>query len=380
MTRPAAHDILFDPPQIGPVKPPNRFYATPHCIGTRDPQVHAAFRGRRAAGGWGVVCTGYCSIHPEADDSPYQQVRIWNDAHVRDLASMTAAVHEHGSLAGIELWYGGLVGAPSPVPGRGVSAMPSDQSPGRSVYEMTKAELRELRGFYTAAARRARTAGFDIILIGAQEADNIVDQFLMSAYNHRGDEYGGPLENRARFLLEVLEDVRAVTDGRAALGVRLCIDTLDGTSQGIRAEIEGRAIIAMINPHVDLVDGQVGGWLSARWGTDPEPGAVENSRARYIRAVRDATSKPLVAVGRFTNPDTMAEVIRSDQQDLIGAARAAIADPDLPAKIAAGEAWGINACTAGNHCVTRISEAQPVRCTRNPSAGREYLDMEGAPS
>jgi len=368
MTRPAAHDILFDPVALGPVKARNRFAAVPHCIGTRDPAVHAAYRGRRAAGGWAVVCTGYCSVHPEADDSPYQQVRLWDDGHVRDLALMTGAVHEHGALAGVELWFGGLTGRPGR--GRGVSAMVSDQSAGRSVWAMTRAEIAELRGFYVAAAKRALAAGFDLVLIGAQEADNIICEFLMPAYNRRADEYGGPLRNRARFLCEVLEDVRAVTGDRAALGVRLCVDTLDGTPEGIRAGTEGRRIIGLAGPLADFWDVQAGGWLSARWGTDPEPGSPENSRAPYLRAIRGATTRPVIAAGRFTSPDVMAEVIRSGQQAMIGAARPSIADPDMPAKIEAGEP--VHPCTGGNLCVDRIAAALPVRCGRNPGAGLEH--------
>jgi len=368
MTRPAAHDILFDPAALGPVKARNRFWAAPHCIGTRDPAVHAAYRGRRAAGGWAVVSTGYCSIHPEADDDPYQQVRLWDDGHVRDLALMTDAVHEHGALAGVELWFGGLVGKPGR--GRGVSAMDSDQSASRSVWAMSRAEIAELRGFYAAAAARAVAAGFDLVLIGAQEMDNIVCEFLASAYNHRSDEYGGQLENRVRFLREVLEDVRAVTADRAAVGVRLCIDTLDGTSEGIRAAVEGRGIIELAGPLADFWDVQCGGWLSDRWGTDPEPGSAENSRAPYLRAIRGATARPVIATGRFTSPDVMAAVIRSGQQAMIGAARPSIADPDMPRKIEAGEP--VHPCTGGNGCVDRIARGLPIRCDRNPETGLEH--------
>src|SRR5919197_3865660 len=103
------YDILFEPVAIGPVTAPNRFYQTPHAtgMGIMRPKSAAALRGIKAEGGWGVVCTEYCSIAPSSDDSPYAYLSLWNEKDVRALALTANAVHEHGSLAGIELWHGG---------------------------------------------------------------------------------------------------------------------------------------------------------------------------------------------------------------------------------------------------------------------------------
>ena len=109
MARDPRYDILFEPVKIGPKTARNRFYQVPHCsgMGWAWPQTLAAMRGMKAAGGWAVVNTEYCSIHPTSDDTPNPFCRLWNDDDVRDNALMTAAVHEHGSLAGVELWHGG---------------------------------------------------------------------------------------------------------------------------------------------------------------------------------------------------------------------------------------------------------------------------------
>ncbi|MBT7615237.1 MAG: NADH:flavin oxidoreductase, partial [Rhodospirillaceae bacterium] len=109
MARDPRYDILFEPVQIGPVTAPNRFYQVPHCsgMGNQKPQTLNAMREIKAEGGWGVVCTEYCSIHPSSDDHPGAYCTIWDEGDVRNLADMTDRVHRHGALAGVELWYGG---------------------------------------------------------------------------------------------------------------------------------------------------------------------------------------------------------------------------------------------------------------------------------
>ena len=376
--RPSRYDVLFDRIRLGPRVMRNRFYQTPHCtgLGTQRPGAQARLRGVKAEGGWAVVNTEYCSIHPECDDSPWVAARLWDDNDVRNLSAMTDAVHEHESLAGVQLWYGGAVGTnlETRLPARGVSQIANDQFPAHSCYEMTLREIRELQHFYVCAARRAVAAGFDIVIIGAQEVDNICLQFLMRFYNHRRDEYGGSLENRSRFLLETVERVRHAVDGQCAVAVRLCIDTLDGTDRGVRADVEGRAVIEMADHLVDYWDVQAGGWGSAHWGEDAMSSrfSSENFQGRLIESVRSATAKPLVGVGRFTSPDTMVNVILSNQQDLIGAARPSIADPFLPRKIEEGRIADIRECIGCNICVARFAQAVPIACTQNPTLGEEY--------
>ena len=110
MTRDPRYDVLFEPVKIGPVIARNRFYQVPHCtgMGYAKPQTLAAMREVKAEGGWGVVCTEYCSIHASSDDEPYPYASLWDDEDVRSQALMVEKVHRHGALAGAELWYGGL--------------------------------------------------------------------------------------------------------------------------------------------------------------------------------------------------------------------------------------------------------------------------------
>jgi dimethylamine/trimethylamine dehydrogenase len=376
--RPSRYDLLFDRIRLGTKVTKNRFYQTPHCtsLGSTLPGAQAGLRGAKAEGGWAVVNTEYCSIHPECDDSPWVAARLWDEDDVRNLSAMTDAVHEHDSLAGVQLWYGGVVGTnlETRLPARGVSQIPSDDFPTHSCYEMSGSEIRELQGFYVDAARRAVSAGFDIVIVGAQEVDNIFMQFLMPFYNHRTDAYGGSLENRARFLLETVEQVREAVSDTCAVAIRLCIDSLDGTRRGMRAGVEGRAVIAMADHLVDYWDVQAGGWDSAHWSEDSMSSRFsdENFQGPLIEQIRDVTNKPVVGVGRFTSPDTMVNVIRSGQQDLIGAARPSIADPFLPLKIEQGRFEDIRECIGCNVCIARATESMPIICTQNPTMGEEY--------
>ena len=109
MARDPRFDVLFEPVEIGPVTAPNRFYQVPHCtgMGYRRPNSVAALRGVKAEGGWGTVCTEYCSIHPSSDDEPYPTASIWDDDDTRAMSMTVDKIHEHGALAGIELWHGG---------------------------------------------------------------------------------------------------------------------------------------------------------------------------------------------------------------------------------------------------------------------------------
>ena len=132
----------------------------------------------------------------------------------------------------------------------------------------------------------------------------------MAKFNRRTDEYGGSLENRARFWLETIEQVREAVGEHCAVTARLCVDTLNDSPLGIRAAEEAYEFIELGDHLVDFWDLQAGGWVAAEWAGDDAVAsrfAGEFSHREYIEAVRGATRKPIAAVGRFTNPDTMAE-------------------------------------------------------------------------
>ena len=366
------HAILFEPVRIGPVTAPNRFYQTPHAtgLGWQRPQAGAALRGMKAEGGWGVVCTEYCSIHPTSDDSPFGFLTLWDDADVPALAQTADAIHAHGSLAGIELWHGGSHASNrmTRAPGIAPSVQPAMYHLPTTARAMDLSDIKAFRGWQRDAAQRAKQAGFDIVYVYAGH-DYLPFQFLSRRFNDRSDAYGGSLENRVRLLREMIEDTKDAVGDRCAVAVRLAVDELHGP-RGITAAGEGRDVIAMLAELPDLWDVNVSGAL----GNDSKSArfSAEGFQEPYVAFVKSLTTKPVVSVGRFTSPETMVSLIKRGVQDFIGAARPSIADPFLPMKIREGRADEIRECIGCNICRAANNEAVHLRCTQNPTIAEEW--------
>ena len=370
MSRDPRYDILFEPVQIGPVTGKNRFYQVPHCTGMGYSKPHTvnAMRETNAEGGWGVVCTEYCSIHPSADEAPYAVCSLWDDNDVRNLGDMVERVHRHDALAGVELWYGG--NATGNLLTREPSLAPSSVPTWDSWYQtqrMSLSDIAELRRWHREAAERAKRAGFDIIYVYAGHG-YLPTQFLSPVHNQRTDEYGGSFENRARLIKELLEDTKDVAGDSCAVAFRFAVNNLDDTD-GITHEGEGRQLVEYLAELPDLWDVNVANFeadaRSSRFATE----AVQEE---YVSFVKQLTSKPVVGVGRFTSPDTMVSQIKRGVLDMIGAARPSIADPFLPKKIEQGRSDDIRECIGCNMCIGMNGHSVPLHCTQNPTRGEEW--------
>jgi dimethylamine/trimethylamine dehydrogenase len=372
MARDPRYDILFEPVQIGPVKAPNRFYQVPHCtgLGYAFPNAQAALRATKAEGGWGVVATQLCEIHPDSElNHPYD--RLWDDGDIPVHAKMVEGVHAHGSLAAVQLGHYGIGGknilsrAPALGPGSIKNSYPIFPTQSRA---MDKSDIAEFRAIHRAAVRRAKAAGFDIIYVYAAHNASLASHFLQRRYNTRTDEYGGSLENRARLLRELLEDTQEEAGDKCAVAIRFAVEELLGQA-GTEWNVEGREVVEMLADLPDLWDVNVSNWtndsLTSRF-------AEEGFQEQYVSFVKKVTKKPVVGVGRFTSPDTMVSQIRRGILDLIGAARPSIADPFLPKKVEEGRPEDIRECIGCNVCVAAERYGAPIHCTQNPTMGEEY--------
>jgi len=365
------YDILFEPVQIGPKVTKNRFYQVPHCNGSghRYPQAMATMRGVKAEGGWGVVCTEECEIHPSSDLSGFVEMRLWDDRDLPVHQLMVDKVHAHDALAGIQLTHTGKesgnrftrMPAMSPSIAAGAWGDPL-QAPA-----MSKKDIRTLRTWYRDAAVRAMKAGYDLIYVYAGHNGTILSHFLQPRYNHRTDEYGGSLENRARLLREVLEETIEAVGDRCAVALRFAVHEFD--DEHLRFDRDGRAVVELLAELPDLWDVNVSEWehdsRASRFGE-------ANHQEHYINFVKSVTTKPVVGVGRFTAPDTMVSMVKRGIIDLIGAARPSIADPFLPNKIRENRVEEIRECIGCNICTTGDYFSVPIRCTQNPTMGEEF--------
>ena len=360
------YDCLFEPVRLGPVTARNRFYQVPHCsgMGWKRPRMLAAMRGIKAEGGWGVVCTEYCSVHPTSDDGAHPFARLWDADDIRDNALMTEAVHAHGALAGVELWLGGnyIANLDTRVPPLGVISRPPTNL---DVYHpvqsrrLDKRDVADIRRWQADAAGRAVEAGFDIVYVYATHG-YLVSEFLNSATNDRTDEYGGSLENRYRIVHELIDVTLEAVAGKAAVAVRYAADLADPESFDAFGAMADLPDLWDLNVHDYGVEMGVSRFTG------------EAALCEHVGRARAMTTKPVVAVGRFTSPDTMARVVREGIQDLIGAARPSIADPFLPKKIEEGRIEDIRECIGCNICYAHNSLGVPIRCTQNPTMGEEH--------
>jgi dimethylamine/trimethylamine dehydrogenase len=376
MARNPRYDLLFEPVKIGPVTARNRFYAVPHAAGMTNsmPHMRAAFRGTKAEGGWGVVCSGYVSIHPSSDDAPLPYATLWDDDDIRAHALMTEAVHEHGALAGIELWHGGgsVMNRSSRLPtlspsGTSWMATHVNFMGNQRPRVMDAADIRALLTWQAQAAQRAVSAGFDIVYVYAGMG-YLPYEFLLPEWNQRRDAYGGSVANRVRIVRELLEVTHEAIGGRCAVALRISLEELRARPSET-APSEAHEVVELLADLPDLWDVKLD---SSPTDCPPSRFASEGSHERHIDFVKQLTRKPVVGVGRFTSPDTMVGQVRRGVLDLIGAARPSIADPFLPAKIDAGREQDIRECIGCNICISSWHDSVPIRCTQNPTVGEEW--------
>ena len=372
MPRDPRYDILFEPMQIGPKTAKNRFYQVPHCNGGgyRDPSAVVEMRRTKAEGGWGVIFTEQTEIHPTSEITPFIEQRLWDDRDIPALTRMAEAMKSHGALAGIQLAYSGINGpnlysreVPLAVTGGPILTFTSDPVQART---MDKSDIANLRRWFRNAFRRSQQAGFDIICLYGAHGFGILQHFLSRATNQRSDEYGGSLENRSRFLREVIADARDETKGEMAISLRLSLH--EAGAMGF-SNAEVRDFIEMHNDLPDIWDLAHGTWEQCS-GTSRF--TAEGAQEDLVRGIKALTSKPVVGVGRFTSADTMVAQIKTGVLDFIGAARPSIADPFLPQKIEQGRFDDIRECIGCNICVSGDMTGGISRCTQNTAFMEEW--------
>ena len=296
---------------------------------------------------------------------------ISDDFMIKGLSKLTAAVHQYDGRIAVQLQHGGRFGNP-PVSGkpRMLVSMVPGLAPSENARVMDTGDIEEIVQAYARAAGRAVEAGFDAVeLHGAH--GYLINQFLSPLTNHRDDDYGGSLENRLRFPLEVLAAVRRqVGDDYPVLFRFSMMEFMPG---GIDMEQAVCICRAMTDHGVDMLNLSIGIGESVEYIIPPAsvPDGWNADRAAVIRKAVNARI-PVAVVGRICNRGTAESIIASGKADIVAMGRALLADPFLPVKLAEGRDDEIIPCIGCNEgCTGMLNECRPISCAVNPRTGYE---------
>jgi len=370
-----AYRYLWTPLQLGPVSTRNRIVFSAHLTNyARDGKPtaqHAAYYAARAAGGTGLIITEEHSTHPT--DWPYEKlIHGFRRDVIPGYREMTDAVHRHRVPIFAQINHNGgqassmysrlPVWAPSAI------ADPLFREVPKAV---THAEIDEIVAGYALVAEHCAEGGFDGIELQCSHS-SIVRGFLSPATNHRTDEYGGSIENRARLLVEIVAAVRAVIGNRLALGVRLCGDELieGGTTIDEAVRV---AQIAEATAQVDYINTSIGVATASLFMIEASMHVPPGYALFIPSAFRKAVDLPVIGVGRFKDPLQAERALADGHCDLVGIVRGQIADADFAAKARANEANDIRLCLSCNQeCVGRMGLNRWLGCIENPTTGKEH--------
>ncbi|MCX7933171.1 MAG: NADH:flavin oxidoreductase/NADH oxidase [Rhodovarius sp.] len=343
IARPAPDPFLFRPISLRGVTARNRIMLSPLCEYSAEEGMpndwHLVHLGARAVGGAGIVCVEATHVSPEGRITPHC-LGLWNAAQRDALARIAAFVAKQGAVPAIQLAHAGRKGSVTrpwegtrPIPPEAggwqtlaPSALPflPHHPPPRA---MTRADIAEVTGQFARSAALAREAGFAVLELHAAHG-YLLHSFLSPLSNRREDEYGGSLQNRARFLLEVVAAVRAEWPAERPLFVRLsCTEWVEGgLTLSDAIEI---ARLLQATGGVDVIDCSSGGG-DARQRIRPFPGY----QVPFAEAIRREVGIATAAVGLITTPEMAEEILANGRADLIVMGRKLMADPHWPLKAA----------------------------------------------
>lgn len=373
-----AERLLWKPLALGPVVVRNRVVFSAHLTNYAEnglpTEQHAAYYAARAEGGAGLIITEEHSTHPT--DWPYEKlIHGFHREVIPGYRRITEAVHRHGTPIFAQINHNGgqassmytrlPVWAPSAV------ADPLFREVPKAV---DAAEIAEIVAGYALVAEHCAEGGFDGIELQCSHS-SIVRGFLSPATNRRTDEYGGPLENRARLLLEVVSAVRGAIGSGLALGVRICGDEfIDG---GTRID-DAVAVARMVEAtgHVDYINTSIGVATASLFMIEASM-HIPPGYAMFIpSAIREAVAIPVVGVGRFKDPIQADRALNDGLCDLVGVVRGQIADAQFVAKAKSGHTEDTRLCLSCNQeCVGRMGLNRWLGCIENPATGREALGV-----
>jgi 2,4-dienoyl-CoA reductase-like NADH-dependent reductase (Old Yellow Enzyme family) len=377
------YNLLFSPFALGSRTAKNRIVSTSHGTNLAENGVPSerliAYHEAKAAGGCGTVMMFGSAAVSELTPIPANHVNLWKDECEPGLRAAAAAVKRHGALAFSQMTsLGRRTWAHADVFGRGPSDTSGEVAP-EIPHVLSLREIRRIVADYGRAAARLKACGFDGCDLAFYD-DQLPDQFWNPAINKRIDGYGGSLENRMRFSLEVLQAVRAAAGRDFIVGARVSAD--DRMTPGIARE-ELLEIIARLDrtgtlDYFTVTGGTIEGYASRAYNI-PSAYFPKKTFVDLAALVRERVNAAVIVTGRITTPEDAEAVLASGVADLIGMTRAMIADPELPRKAQEGAparfatAWvRAKAASTGSisACRSRAFRTQPSDANANGACSR----------
>ena len=369
---------LFSPLTIRQLEIPNRIFSTGHMTRmTRDgipTDQMIAYHQARAQGGAGLIICEAARVHDSAlSDSP--AVDASTDACIAPYAKIAQAIHQHGCKVFGQVSHsgrandrrrGGLLDVP----------YSASASPDERFHNMPRAMgidmVEEVITAYGQAAARMATAGLDGVEIPASHG-LLPAQFLNPRVNFREDRYGGNLENRLRFLIEIIQAVRKAIGPERAVGIRVSVDELehDGMVPEESKEICQQLTLLNELDYINVIAGSMAG-LAGSVHVVPPMMVEHGYTAPLSEMIKSVSDKPVFVAGRINQPQIAEQILKADQADMCGMTRALIADPEMPNKTQKGDLDNIRACIGCNQaCIGHYHLGTSISCIQFPVTGRE---------
>jgi len=331
-----------------------------------------AYHEAKAKGGWGMIITEDYAVDPLGRGFKFV-AGLWNDNQITSHKALPERVHKHGSVILAQIYHSGrqtsepvinaIPVAPSPIP------CPFSPNVPR---ELTVDEIREIVGKFGDTARRAKQCGFDGVEIHGGHG-YLIAQFMSLYSNKRFDEYGGNLENRARFPIEIVKDIRAKCGDDFIIGFRISVDEF---IEGGRTMEDTKSIVKMLEKAgVDLIHASAGVYASA--DKIVPPSYVKHAWIADLAAeIKKSCTVPVISVGRINDPHVGNSVIESGKADFVAMGRASLVDPDMPNKAKEGNLGDMRQCIGCNFgCLGYLFANNPIKCVLNPELGNEYKGL-----
>ena len=365
---------MFSPIKIGAVTVPNRFVVP--AMGNNFANPDGAFSKRslayyeaRAKGGFGLVTLEATVVYRRAKGGPRKPC-LFSDDTVPSFQAVIARCHEHGAKVSVQLQHAGPEGssALTGYPLKAASAVPA--ACGRETPEaVSREELLHIIQCYGEAARRAQQAGADMVEVHCAHG-YLVSTFISERTNHRTDEFGGCFENRMRLPRLIVEAIRGKTGGTLPIICR--INACDEVPGGQSVQ-DAAAVAAYLEQECGVDALHVTRATHLRDEFMWAPGFTHGGfNADLVSEIKRAVSIPVIAVGRFTEPQYAELLVKQGRADLIAFGRQSIADPELPNKAAHGQLEELTPCIGCLlGCVPNMFAGKPITCAVNPCVGRE---------